>query len=58
MYICPILQRGYFEKWSAARPAQTIKTLMDMPLPNNKRELQTFLGIINYLGKYLIPFES
>ena len=23
-----------------------------MPLPNNKRELQAFLGIINYLGKF------
>ena len=23
-----------------------------MPVPNNKRELQAFLGIINYLGKF------
>ena len=28
-----------------------IKAFMDMPPPNNKRELQAFLGIINYLGK-------
>ena len=25
---------------------------MDMPPPNNKRELQEFWGIINYLGKF------
>ena len=28
-----------------------IKALMDMSPPNNKRQLQAFLGIINYLGK-------
>ena len=31
---------------------QKIKALMDMPAPNNKKELQVFLGIINYLGKF------
>ena len=31
---------------------QKIKVLMDMPAPKNKKELQTFLGIINYLGKF------
>ena len=31
---------------------QEIKSLTDMPVPNNKRELQVFLGIINYLGKF------
>ena len=30
---------------------QKVKALMDMPLPNNKKELQAFLGIINYLRK-------
>ena len=30
---------------------QKIKALMDIPPPNNKRELQAFLGIIHYLGK-------
>ena len=30
---------------------QKIEARMDMPAPNNKRELQAFLGIINYLGK-------
>ena len=32
---------------------QKIKALLDMPPPNNKRELQVFLGIINYLGNFL-----
>ena len=31
---------------------QKIKALTDMPVPNNKKELQAFLGIINYLGKF------
>ena len=31
---------------------QKVKALMDMPLSNNKKELQAFLGIINYLGKF------
>ena len=30
---------------------QKIRPLAGMPVPNNKRELQAFLGIINYLGK-------
>ena len=30
---------------------QKIKALTDMLAPKNKRQLQTFLGIINYLGK-------
>ena len=29
---------------------------MEMPLPKNKKELQAFLCIINYLGKFpLVP---
>ena len=31
---------------------QKIKALTDMLTPNNKKELQAFLGIINYLGKF------
>ena len=31
---------------------QKIKTLMEMPHPNNKKELWTFLGIIDYLSKF------
>ena len=30
---------------------QKISTLMEIPPPNTKKELQTFLGITNYLGK-------
>ena len=32
---------------------QKFKVLMDMLAPKNKKELQAFLGIINYLGKFL-----
>ena len=31
---------------------QKVKALTDMPLLNNKKELQAFLGIINYHGKF------
>ena len=31
---------------------QKIKTVIDMPAPNSKKELQAFLGKINYLGKF------
>ena len=31
---------------------QKIKALMDMPPPNNKKELQDFMGIINYPSKF------
>ena len=30
---------------------QKVTGLTEMPVPKNKKELQTFLGIINYLGK-------
>ena len=36
---------------STTRPTK-IKALTDMPVPNNKKELQAFLEIINYLGKF------
>ena len=31
---------------------QKIKLLTNMPVPKKTRELQAFLGIINYLGKF------
>ena len=31
---------------------QKIKVFTDMPAPKNKKELQAFLGLINYLGKF------
>ena len=31
---------------------QKVKAPTDIPAPNNKRELQAFLSIINYLGKF------
>ena len=31
---------------------QKIKALTEMPAPKNKKELQAFLDIINYLGKF------
>ena len=31
---------------------QKIKVQTDMPAPKKKKELQAFLGILNYLGKF------
>ena len=31
---------------------QKVRALTEMPAPKNKRELQPFLGVINYLGKF------
>ena len=31
---------------------QKVRALTEMPVPINKKELQAFLGIINYLGKF------
>ena len=31
---------------------QKVKALMEMPAPKNKKELQAFLGILNYLNKF------
>ena len=51
MYIHPILWQGNIEKWCTTGP-QKISALMEMPPPNTKKELQAFLSIINYLGKF------
>ena len=32
---------------------QKIEPIIDMPNSTNKKELQRFLGIINYLGKFV-----
>ena len=31
---------------------QKVRALIEMPAPKNKKELQAFLGIINYLNKF------
>ena len=50
MYFCPIL--GEVISRNGVQPdPQKIKALMDMP-PNNIKELQVFLGSINYLSKF------
>ena len=37
---------------------QKIRALTEMPVPKNKRELQAFLGIINYLGKFSLGMSE
>ena len=40
-----------------ADPAK-ISAISDMPLPQNKKELQIFLGMVNYLGKFVINLSE
>ena len=51
VYVHPILWQGKMKKWGTIRPIK-ISTLMEMPLTNTKKEVQAFLGIINYLGNF------
>ena len=51
MHIHSSLWRSDIKKRSTTRP-QKIKALFEMPPPTNKKGLQAFLGIINYLGKF------
>ena len=37
---------------------QKIAPIIDMPNPTNKKELQRFLGMINYLGKFIPNFSN
>ena len=44
---------GEVISWNGVKPnLQKIKALMEMPHPKNTKELQAFLGIINYLGTF------
>ena len=51
VYICPILQRGNIKKWGTARPTKDQIPYGNATTPQ-KGELQAFLDIINYLGKF------
>ena len=49
----PILFFGKVVSREGIQPdRQKIKALTYMPAPKNKKELQAFLGIINYLGQF------
>ena len=51
MYISPILLGGHITEWSTTGLAEN-QGLGQNATPRNKKELQAFLGIINYLGKF------
>ena len=42
---------GNLQAWVSTDPAK-VKALTDMPPPTTKRELQSFLGKVNYLSKF------
>ena len=43
--------RNNLKKWSTTQPSK-LHVLMEMSLHNNTKELQSFLGVMNYLGKF------
>ena len=51
VYINTILWGGHIKIGHPPNP-QKVKALMEMPAPKNKKELQAFLGVINYLNKF------
>ena len=51
VHICPILWWGDIEAWFATKPTKAESSHGDVNL-KIKKEPQTFLGIINYLGKF------
>ena len=50
-YISPIPWAGHIKKWSTTRPTEN-QGPGGHATPNNKKEPQAFLGIINYLSKF------
>ena len=51
MYISPILWAGHITEWSTTGPAEN-QGPDGNATPQNKKEFQAFLDIINYLGKF------
>ena len=51
VYVCPILWRSDIKKWNTTRPTENQGSHRDAT-PNNKKELQTFLGIFDHLSKF------
>ena len=51
MYICPVLWGGNIKKLSTTRPKEN-EDPGGNATPTNKKELQAFLGVINYLGTF------
>lgn len=35
-----------------------VQAITDLPDPKNKKEIQTLMGMVNYLGKYLENLSS
>lgn len=49
---------GFVIDRHAKRPdPQRVRAIMDMPVPQNVRELEAFIGKINYYGKFLPQFS-
>ena len=51
MYVNPILWGSHVKTGHQPNP-QKVRALIEMPAPQKKKELQAFLGVINYLNKF------
>ena len=52
VHINTVLQRSSLKRGHPARSMQKFRALTEMLAPQNKKELQAFLGMINYLSKF------
>ena len=52
VHLSSILWGGVISRLGIQYDPQKLKVVIDMPPPKTKKELQAFLGIINYLGKF------
>src|SRR4030095_6194343 len=49
---------GHIVDGEGLRPnPQLIQALMDFPNPTNLKELQSFLGLVNYYRKFIVNFS-
>ena len=52
MYVGYVLWQNYIQKWCETDPQKLTAMMEIMPPKKTKKELQAFLGIINYLSNF------
>ena len=52
MHISTILWLGYIQAWCTMQPTKAERSYRDALSKDQKKEIQAYLGIMNYLGKF------
>ena len=56
MHICcyiPYIPRSHIVSRRCAIDPSKVEAIIQMPLPESKSDLQRFMGMVNYLGKFI-----